>query len=143
MFVFYHPQIPQKKSLLTTPFTDPALIPGPTDLGSLQSLRTIALSFTIKASAGNVFFPMCTCGLFKPPTSPTQLKNIEIQTQLDRLRPGKRGRQDHHDFHFPEPATSSGHLGLLQRRRTTITAVLHSFSCPNFPALEQHCGRHT
>ena len=67
-----------QKTLLTPPFTDPNLIPGPIDLGILQSLHTIALSFTI-ASFDNVVFPMCICGLLKPPTSPTQLKNIEIQ----------------------------------------------------------------
>ena len=68
----------QKNTSLTTAFTDPTLIPGSIDLGILQSLRTIALSFTI-ATADNVVFPMCICGLLNPPTSPTRLENIEIQ----------------------------------------------------------------
>jgi len=81
-----------QKTLLTPPFTDPNLIPGPIDLSILQSLHTIALSFTI-ASADNVVFPMCICGLFKPPTSPTQLKNIEIQLNwVDCVQGSEEGR---------------------------------------------------
>jgi hypothetical protein len=76
MSVFHHQQI--NKKLLTTPFTDPILIPGPIDLGILQSLRTIALSFTI-ATADNVIFPMCS--------NPT--REHRNPTQLDRLHPGK------------------------------------------------------
>jgi hypothetical protein len=90
MSVFHHQQI--NKKLLTTPFTDPILIPGPIDLGILQSLRTIALSFTI-TTADNVVFPMCICGLFKPPTSPTQLENIEIQLNwIDCIQGSEEGR---------------------------------------------------
>ncbi|KIM42616.1 hypothetical protein M413DRAFT_26644 [Hebeloma cylindrosporum] len=59
-------------------FRYPTLIPGPVDLGILRRLRSIALSFQL-ASADRVPFPMCICGLFQPPTSPTQLENIEIQ----------------------------------------------------------------
>jgi hypothetical protein len=77
---------------LTTPFTDPILIPGPIDLGILQSLRTIALSFTI-ATADNVIFPMGICGLLKPPTSPTQLENIEVQLNwIDCIQGSEEGR---------------------------------------------------
>ncbi|KIM42634.1 hypothetical protein M413DRAFT_444324, partial [Hebeloma cylindrosporum] len=59
-------------------FRYPTLIPGPVDLGILRRLRIIALSFNL-ATADRVLFPLCICGLLQPPTSPSQLENIEIQ----------------------------------------------------------------
>lgn len=61
----------------------------------LQRLHTVTLTFKIASmtTADNVGFPICMCGFFNPPTSPTQLKSIVIQLiWVDSLQGNEENR---------------------------------------------------
>lgn len=57
---------------------DPALIPGPVDLGVLAHLRTLSLGCRL-TTLDHVVFPLGVAGLLRAPTHPTRLERLALR----------------------------------------------------------------